>query len=57
MNILTELAATMRKFKDLDVLCASIENCDKEIETIEELEEMLSGEADYVYMAVNRYRT
>lgn len=56
MNILTELAATMRKFKDLDVLCASIENCDKEIETIEELEEMLSGEADYVYMAVNRYR-
>lgn len=44
---LSELAETMRKFKDIDVLCASIDSYSQEIETIEELEEMLSNEVEY----------
>lgn len=48
MNNLIELVATMRRFGNLDVLCACMEGCTEEIETIDELEEMLSDEAYYI---------
>lgn len=48
MNNLKELAKTMRRFVDLEVLCASIATCPEEIRTIEELIEMLDTEVDYV---------